>query len=164
MPLTAYPPPLTPTDPVTEVLHGVSITDPYRWLEDQNSPRTRMWLEEQTAYTRAYLDAIVGRKQIRKRVEELLAVEVISMPRQVGTRYFFQKREAHQQQPTIMMREGESTKEILLVDPSNRDPTGATSVGILNISRDGKLLAYSVRKGGEDSCSVEFLDVDRRVV
>src|SRR5258708_8474652 len=70
--LATNPPPFTPPEPVTEILHGVPITDPYRWLEDQNSPRTRKWLEEQTAYTRAYLDAIPGRKRIRKRVEELL--------------------------------------------------------------------------------------------
>jgi len=52
-----------------EVLHGVEITDPYRWLEDQNSPRTRAWIEEQTAYARSYLDAIPGREQIRQRLE-----------------------------------------------------------------------------------------------
>src|SRR5207253_2501613 len=62
--------PATPIEPVTEVLHGVEITDPYRWLEDQNSPRTRKWIEEQSAYTRAYFDAIPGRDRIRKRVEE----------------------------------------------------------------------------------------------
>ena len=46
-------PPLTPIEPVTEVLHGIEITDPYRWLEDQSSPRPRKWLDEQAAYTRA---------------------------------------------------------------------------------------------------------------
>src|SRR5712692_7407706 len=101
MPLTLNPPPSTPVDPVTEVLHGVSVTDPYRWLEDQNSPRTREWLEEQTAYTRAHLDAIPGREKIRKRVEELLAVEVVSEPWKVGNRYFYSKRSSYQEQPVI---------------------------------------------------------------
>src|SRR5437870_10310365 len=79
------PPPATPIEPVTEVLHGVEITDPYRWLEDQNSPRTRKWIEEQSAYTRAYFDAIPGRDRIRKRVEELLAgKDVVSEPWQIG--------------------------------------------------------------------------------
>jgi len=62
MPLTLNPPPSTPIEPVTDVLHGVPITDPYRWLEDQNSPRTRQWLKDQATYTRAYLDAIPGRE------------------------------------------------------------------------------------------------------
>jgi prolyl oligopeptidase len=79
MPLTPNPPPPpTPVEPVTEILHGVPVTDPYRWLEDQNSRRTRKWLAEQSEHTRAYLDSIPGRNRIRKRVEELLRVESIS--------------------------------------------------------------------------------------
>ena len=73
-PAVAAPPP-TQVEPVTEILHGVEVTDPYRWLEDQNSPRTRAWLEEQTAYTRAYFDAIPGREQIRERVRELHGIQ-----------------------------------------------------------------------------------------
>src|SRR6266849_8932529 len=100
MPVTLNPPP-TPTEPITEIMHGVSVTDSYRWLEDQNSPRTRKWIEEQAAYTRAYLDAIPSRERIRKRVEELLAVEVISEPWRFGERYVYLKRVPYQQQPAI---------------------------------------------------------------
>ena len=100
-------PPPTPVEPVTEILHGIEITDPYRWLEDQNSPRTRKWLEEQAAYTRAYFDAIPDREQIRTRVRELLALkEVISEPWNVGDRYFFLKRQEDREQPVIVMRDG----------------------------------------------------------
>jgi prolyl oligopeptidase len=56
MPGLAAAPPVSATEPVTEVLHGVSVTDPYRWLEEQDSPRTRQWIEEQTQYARGYLD------------------------------------------------------------------------------------------------------------
>src|SRR5260370_24738149 len=104
MSLEGSPPPPAPIEPVTDVLHGVSITDPYRWLEDQNSPRIRKWLEEQTAHTRAYLDGIPGRERIRKRIEELVDVETVSEPWKVGNRYFFLKRKARQEQPAIVMR------------------------------------------------------------
>src|SRR6266568_2445233 len=162
MPLTLNPPPPTPVGPVTDVLHGVPITDPYRWLEDQNCPRTRKWLEEQIAYTRDYLDKLPGRSRIRKRVEELLAVEVVSEPWKVGKRYFFLKRTSHGLQAAIMMREGESGKEISLVDPADRDTSGVTAISILSISGDGNLLAYGVRQGGEDSCAVELFNVAKR--
>jgi prolyl oligopeptidase len=164
MPLTVDRPPRTPVEPVIDVLHGVSITDPYRWLEDQNSLRTRKWLEEQTAYTRAYLDAIPGRDRIRKRVEELLAVEVISEPWKVGNRYFYLKRSAYQEQPVIMMREGDAEEEVALVDPAGRHDGTANSVRILNVSRDGLLLAYGIARGGDYSHSIEILDVNRRQV
>ncbi len=110
----------------------------------------------------AYLDAIPNRDRIKKRVEELLDVEVISEPWKVGNRYFYGKRVAGSQQPVIMMREGESGKEMSLVDPAERDATGTTAVNILTISSDGNLLAYSVRQGGEDSYVVELIDVQNR--
>lgn len=164
MPLVVSPPPPTPIEPVTDVLHGVPITDPYRWLEDQNSPRTRKWLEEQAAYSRAYLDSLPGRTRIRKRVEALLAVETISEPWKVGNRYFYLKRKAYEEQATIMMREGDAGEEIVLVNPAGRAERSATAIGILNISRDGNLLAYGVRQGGQHSQAIEFFDIDRMQV
>jgi len=53
-------PPFSAAEPVTEILHGVAIIDPYRWLEDQGSPRTREWIENQTLYARSYLAEISG--------------------------------------------------------------------------------------------------------
>ena len=49
MPRAVAAPPRTQAEPVTETLHAIRTTDPYRWLEDQNSPRIRKWIEEQTA-------------------------------------------------------------------------------------------------------------------
>src|SRR6267378_290119 len=163
MPLTMNPPPLTPVDPATEFLHGISVIDLYRWLEDQNSTRTRRWLEEQTRYARTYLDSIPGRDRIRRRVEELLAVEVISQLWKVGEHYFYAKRTATSQQPVIMMGHCQTGEEITLVDPTQRDETGTTAVNILTISSEGNLIAYGVRRGGEDSCVVEFFDIRKRV-
>ena len=146
-PAVAAPPP-TPVEPVTETLHGVEVTDPYRWLEDQNSPRTRAWLEEQTAYTRAYFDAIPGREQIRERVRELLAFkEVISEPWNVRDRYFFLKRQEDREQPVIVMRNGLFGEETVLVDPALRATGTSTAVSIVAISHDARFLAYSVRQG-----------------
>lgn len=157
-------PPLTPAEPVTEILHGVPVTDPYRWLEDQNSPRTRKWLEEQTVYTRTYLDAIPGRDRIRKRVEELSAVEVVSEPWKVGNRYFYLKRTSHGEQPAIVTRDREEGKEVCLVDPIERDPSGATSVRILSVSERGDFLAYEATSGGDGFHVIEFIDVTRNMV
>jgi len=158
-------PPQTPIEPVTEVLHGIEITDPYRWLEDQNSTRTRKWLEEQTAYTRAYFDAIPDRERIRTRVAELLALkEVISEPWNVGDRYFFLKRQEGWEQPVIVMRDGLFGPETVLVDPAQRGSGNSTAVSIATISQDGRFLAYSVRQGGTDHSALEILDVQQRTV
>ena len=99
-------PPFSAVAPVTEVIHGVSVTDPYRWLEDSGSPETRRWIEQQTQYARAYLDRIPGRDVIRKRIREFLAVETYDSLQMAGNRYFFRKRLPDQEQPCIYMREG----------------------------------------------------------
>jgi prolyl oligopeptidase len=149
---------------VTEILHGVEIADPYRWLEDQ-TPRTRIWLEEQTAYTRAYLDTIQGREQIRERVAELMVFkEVISEPWNVDDRYFFLKRQEDREQPVIVMRNGLFGEERVLVDPALRATGSSTAVSIVAISHDARSLAYSVRQGGTDHSALEILDLERNTV
>jgi prolyl oligopeptidase len=158
-------PPLTPVEPVTDILHGIEVTDPYRWLEDQNSPRTRKWLEEQASYTHAYFDAIPDREQIRTRVKELLVFkDVISEPWNVGDRYFFLKRRQDSEQPVIVMRNGLVRPETLLVDPAQRGSGNSAAVSIAAISQDGRFLAYSVRQGGTDHSSLEIFDIERRTV
>lgn len=164
MPPAVLAPPPTQSEPVTETLHGVQITDPYRWLEDQHSPRTRKWLEEQTVYTRTYLDRVPGREQIRKRVEELLAVDVIYELFVARNRYFYLKRRGYQEQPVIMMKDGQSGEEIVLVDPTNIVDGTRSTVKIMDISADGALLAYGVSTGADAFRTVEFLDVETKQV
>src|SRR5215510_7132425 len=118
MPKLMEAPPFSPIEPVTDILHGVSVTDPYRWLEDGNSPRTREWLEEQRRFARAYLDSIPGRDRIRERIREFLAVETYDSVQQAGSRYFFRKRLPNQEQPCIYMREGADGEDQLLIDPA----------------------------------------------
>lgn len=156
------PPPRTPVEPVAERLHGVDVVDPYRWLEDRDSASTRRWLEEQTRYTRAYLENIPGRHCVRKRIEELLQVETFDSLQKVGSRYFFRKRLACQEQPCIYMRESLDGEDQLLINPAARGTGNYTAVKILQISMDGKLLAYEVKHGGERSGLFEILDIERR--
>ena len=152
-------PPPTVVESVVDRVHGVDVVDPYRWLEDQESTRTRRWLEEQSAYTRTYFAALPGRAEVRSRVRELLSTPLIAGPWKVGNEYFFPKKLREHEQPVIVVREGISGEEKVLVDPALRTGEKESSVMILAISDDGQYLAYSVRKGGFDHCAIEILDV-----
>lgn len=153
-------PPYSAIEPVTEVLHGVTITDPYRWLEDQDSPRTREWLAAQREYARSYLDAIPGRDRIRKRIRELLDVETCDSIQKAGQRYFFRKRFPGQEQPCIYFREGADGPDHLLIDPASRGTGPYTAVKPLRVSPDGRLLLYEVKEGGERTGIFEILEID----
>ena len=158
---SAAPPP-TRTDNVREVLHGVEVVDPYRWLEDQNSPETRAWIDAQNRYTRSVLDSIPGRERLRKRIAKLLKVDSVSEPVERKGKYFFTKRLAEQDLPVIVMRNGLRGKDEVLIDPHPMSADHTVSVDIQEVSHDGSLLAYGVRKGGEDQAEVRLMEVASR--
>jgi len=155
-------PPYSRVDPVTEMLHGVPITDPYRWLEDQESPGTREWLAAQTKFARAYLDAIPGREHIRERIRELLDVETYDSIQRVSNKYVFRKRARGQEQPCIFLREGPDGEDQLLLDPAERMTGTHTALKPLRLSQDGRLLLYEVKEGGERTGIFELFDVEKR--
>ena len=159
----AKPPvPVTESKPVTETLHGVAITDPYRWLEDQESPETRAWIERENAYTDAMLGQLPDKPRLAQRIESLLNTDQMSFPIVRNGRYFFTKRPAGQDLFSIYMRESANGPDILLIDPAPMSPKHTTNVGIEAISDDGKTLSYYVRQGGADEAEVRFYDVDGR--
>jgi prolyl oligopeptidase len=162
MPKLMEPPPHSCIEVVTDLLHGVPVADPYRWLEDQDSPRTRAWIAEQTRYARSYLDAIPGRQLIRRRIREFLAVETYDSLQKAGDRYFFRKRLPHQEQACIYMRNGADGEDQLLVDPAPRGTGPFTAVKLVRVSPDGRLLLYEVKEGGERTGTFELLDIEKR--
>jgi prolyl oligopeptidase len=163
MPPTMMGRPLSSAEPVTDFFYGVAITDPYRWLEDGNSGRTRDWLDKQGVYARGYLDAIAGRKRIRQRVHEFLAVETYDSLQKAGSHYIYRKRLPNQEQHAIYVREGTNGPESVLIDPASRGTGKLTSVKPLRVSPDGRLLLYEVKQGGERTATFELLEIETRL-
>jgi prolyl oligopeptidase len=161
-PVTVAAPPVTRTDNVKETLHGVEITDPYRWLEDKNSPETRAWIGAENQYTDALIGMQPGRDAIRKRLAQLLKVDQVTVPYAGGGRYVYTKRRADQDLPVIVTRRGAQGAEEVLVDPHPLSPDHTISVSILDLAVDGSLLAYGTRKGGEDEVTVSLLDLEKK--
>ncbi|HEY0564746.1 MAG TPA: prolyl oligopeptidase family serine peptidase [Terriglobales bacterium] len=153
-------PPTAPEKPVTETLHGVTITDPYRWLEDQNAPETRAWINQEMQYTKQYLEQVKNRPQIQKRIAELTRIEAFTIPYERDGVYFFSKRQADENQGSIYMRKGIRGADVRLVDATKLSTDQNTSVTIEDISEDGALLVYGIREGGADEMVVKTLDVN----
>lgn len=151
--------PTTRTDDVAETIHGVTIHDPYRWLEDQQSPETRAWIDAQNVYTRSVLDPLPGRAAISKRLEELLKTDRFGTPVVRNGRYFFARRLADENQFTICRRNGLHGSDEVLIDPNKSSGDQTTSVNMVEVSEDGKWLLYETRQGGEDEVTVTILDL-----
>jgi prolyl oligopeptidase len=162
MPKLMEPPPQSHIEVVTDFLHGIPVADPYRWLEEQDSPCTRAWIAEQTRYARNYLDGIPGRDLIRRRIREFLAVETYDSLQLAGDRYFFRKRLPDQEQPCIYMRDAAGGEDQLLIDPAARGTGAFTAMKPLHVSPDGRLLLYEVKEGGERTGTFELLEIETR--
>jgi len=155
-------PPPTKRDNVTETVQGISISDPYRWLEDQNSPDTRAWIDAQNQYTRSFLDGLPTRAEISARLEQLVKVDTMSAPTERGGRYFYTERKADQDLSVLHMRQGLDGKDEVLLDPHPLSADHTTSVQTMGISNDGKILLYGIRLGGADETDVHVMNVDTR--
>lgn len=153
-------PPATKEDAVVEILHGVDVADPFRWLEDQESPETRAWIDAQIAYTHTRLADWPGRNALKDRVSTLLKIDAVGTPVACNGVYLFSKRLADQDLPVIYRRKGRAGVDEVLIDPHSLSADGRTTVSIADVTRDGALLAYSVRHGGEDETEIRLLDLE----
>lgn len=156
------PPPETKVIGVTDTVQGVSLTDPYRWLEDQDSPDTRAWIDAQNAYADGIISGIPGRAELKDLLSRMIKVETKGLPAAVAGRYFFFKRRADQDLGVLCFRQGPDGEDRVLIDPQGLSPDHTKGIGIMDIAKDGTRLLYSVRKGGEDEVEVHLFDVDGR--
>lgn len=155
-------PPPSRVDTFRETIHGVEIVDPYRWLEEQDSPETRAWIDSQNKYTHSLLDNLPSRPLIQKRLSELLRVDSVSTPFEQGGRYFLFKKRAADDLSILYVRQGLNGKDEILIDPHTLSPDHTTDIGLLDVSHDGKLIIYSVRRGGQDETELRVMDVAKR--
>ncbi len=149
-----------------DVLHGVQVPDPYRWLEEdvRKSAEVRGWVEAENKLTSDYLARIPQRDAIRKRLTELWNYEKLSAPVKYGGRYFFTRNDGLQNQSVLFVRESLTGKPRLLLDPNTWSRDGTIALAGMAMSEDGKYIAYGVAEAGSDWNTWHVLDVDRAQV
>ncbi|HBD27085.1 prolyl oligopeptidase family serine peptidase [Flavobacterium sp.] len=128
---------------------GEKINDPYRWLEDDRSAETEAWVKAQNVVTYGYLEQIPYRNQLKSRMEKLWNYEKISAPFKEGDFTYYYKNNGLQNQ-SVLYRKDKSGKEEIFLDPNTFSKDGTTSLGGLNFSKDGSLVAYAISEGGSD--------------
>ncbi|MBC7504740.1 MAG: S9 family peptidase, partial [Sandarakinorhabdus sp.] len=153
--------PHTTTVPQTDVQHGVTVADPYRWLEGdvRTQKPVAEWVAAQNQVTQAYLATLPGRDALRARLTQLFDYERITLPEARGPRVFFRKNSGLQNQSVLMVQDGSGVPRPL-IDPNLWAKDGATALAEWSASPDGKRVAYAVQDGGTDWRTIKVLDVD----
>jgi len=135
---------------VVDDYHGTRVPDPYRWLEDPDSPESRAWIEAQNRLTAAYLADIPARATIRQRLTKLWNYPKYGAPFRKAGRYFFLKNDGLQNQSVLYKQASlEATPETLL-DPNILSEDGTVALSTLAVADNGRLLAYGTAASGSD--------------
>ncbi len=142
--------PKAPRSDTVDDYHGTRIADPYRPLEDPDSPETRAWVEAENKVTAAFLEAIPAREAIKKRLTELWNYEKFGVPDQEGGRYFYTRNSGLQNQGVLYTIPALDAEPKVLLDPNTLSSDGTVALTETSVSHDGALLAYGLAAAGSD--------------
>jgi prolyl oligopeptidase len=151
--------PATRKGDVVDHLHGRSVADPYRWLEDDNSEETKQWVAAQNRVTAGFLATIPQRGEIRSRLEQLWNFERTGTPGEYGGRWFFTHNTGLQNQSVLKVADSLEDGGRVLLDPNTLAADGTVALAGYKPSEDGKLLGYSISRGGSDWNEILVRDV-----
>jgi prolyl oligopeptidase len=141
---------------------GQTVSDPYRWLENdvRSDKEVASWVESQNKVTNAYLDKLPGRDIFKDRLKQLYNYEKFTIPVKKGGRYFYFRNSGLQSQRVLYVRDSVDGAGRVLIDPNSWTKDGATALAEWSVSYDGTRLAYAVQDGGSDWRTIRVLDVN----
>jgi prolyl oligopeptidase len=155
--------PATRKGDVVDDYFGVKVPDPYRWLENDKSEETAEWVKAENAVTFEYLEQIPYREEIKQRLEKIWNYERYTAPVKEGDYTYFSKNDGLQNQNVIYRQKGDEEPEVFL-DPNAFSKDGTTSLGEIEFSHDGSMLAYSISEGGSDWRKVIVMEAANRQI
>lgn len=156
--------PLSEKVDVTDSYFGVTVPDPYRWLEDDTSRAVAGWVASQNEVTFEYLSRIPFREKLKNRLEQIFNYPKYSTPVRKGKYYVFSKNDGLQNQAVYYIQEGLGGTPTVLLDPNTWSEDGTIKLASLDLSRDGKYLAYSISRAGSDWREFFIMEVESRTL
>lgn len=130
--------------------HGTLVRDPYRWLEDVDSPETHQWVQAQNQVTFAYLETIPQRETYKDRLTEIWNYTRYGTPWRQGERTFFNKNDGLQNQSVLYVQDSPDAEPRVLLDPNTLSEDGTVALGGISVSDNGKFMAWSTNVSGSD--------------
>ena len=142
--------PKTQKDGTTDQYFGTSVSDPYRWLENDTSRQTAAWVEAQNRVTAGYLSRIPFRQKLLKRLTELANYEKLSAPRKRNGKWYFYKNDGLQNQYVMYVMDRLGDQPRVFLDPNTLSQDGTVALNGVYFSNNGRWAAYSISRSGSD--------------
>jgi prolyl oligopeptidase len=147
---------------VVEDYFGTKVADPYRWLENNDSPEVAAWVEAQNKVTFAYLDQIPYRNAMKERLTKLYNYPKIGAPSRRGEWFIFSKNDGLQNQSVFYIQKGLDGSAEVVLDPNKFSTDGTSRLGAFSWSPKGKYIGYGISQGGSDWNEIHILDIATR--
>ena len=145
----------------TDNYHGISVPDPYRWMEDTTSADTQSWIESQNKLTNAYLATIPERAKIKARLTELWNYERYGAPAKIAEGfYIYTKNDGLQNQSVWYRAKSVDDPGSVFFDPNKLSADGTVALGGSSFTDDGKLWAYGIAKSGSDRTEWKIMNTE----
>jgi len=144
---------------VVDNYHGTKVSDPYRWLEDDNSEETIDWVDRQIETTKGFLEEIPFRKDIETRLGQLWDYTRYSSPFKEGDSYYYYKNDGLQNQSVLYSSEDIKKEGKVFLDPNKFSDDGTSSLAGMSFNKAGDKVAYFVSEGGSDWRTGYVMDV-----
>lgn len=152
--------PPTRTQVVNDLLHGLALKDPYRWLEDEKSSEVQAWMKAQDDYARKNLRALPGLSWLKQRYTELYYLDAVGTPIKRGGRLFYTRQKKDKEKAVVYWRDAKGGEERVLLDPNAWSSDNTVSLGTWVPSWDGKKVVFAEKPNAADESTLHVLDVD----
>jgi prolyl oligopeptidase len=129
---------------------GTKVSDPYRWLEDDNSAETKDWVKKENDVTNAYLAKIPFRADVKRRLEELWNYPKYTSPFKKGNYYYYYKNDGLQNQSVLYRQNAIDAEPEVFLDPNKLSTDGTAALASIEFSKSGKYAVYSIAQSGSD--------------
>ncbi|GHV34688.1 prolyl endopeptidase [Bacteroidia bacterium] len=151
--------PETKTVEQSDEYFGVTVNDPYRWLEDDRSAETEAWVEAENKVTFDYLSKIPFRNKLKDRLTELTNYEKYGTPFKKNDKYYFYKNDGLQNQSVLYVQESLDGEASVVLDPNKLSKDGTVALKSVSFSKNGKYLAYTISRSGSDWQEIYVVDL-----
>lgn len=143
-----------------DVYFGTEVPDPYRWLENDTSEATAVWVEAQNQVTNAYLAKIPFRNALLNRLTDLANYEKIGAPFKKHGKYYFYKNDGLQNQSVLYVQDSLEGEPRVFLDPNKLSDDGTVALTGISFSHDGKYTAYTISRSGSDWTEIYVMDTE----
>ena len=151
--------PTSRVETIVDTLWGTEVADPYRWLEDDRSEETEVWVDAQIEFTQKHFASNPWRAPLRDRFEAIYDYEKVGMPRKIGNRYFLAKNNGLQNQSVWYVRESLQGADELFLDPNALSDDGTVTASLGSASQDDRYIAVIQNEAGSDWQEIHVYDL-----